>query len=220
MIAKHQLSDTAAVILLLDVWAVHISAEFRSFISEKHSYIKLVYIPPNCTSKLQVADVALNYPFKHGFKRRFNEWAAQVIHDQIQQGDVVGLKALTGMTLIKPKVLEWALDSWKSLSVEKLLIEKGWLICVLAHYDVTNEEQRLAAMRLAVRDPVAPDTVPEEMEEEVDDEGFCAEESDDEAKTEAVIMKERVYGERKSSRRAAPPARSGYMLNSSQLKFS
>ena len=68
---------------------------------------------------------------------------------------------------------------------------------------------------------VAPiDAVPEEKEEEVD--GFCAEESEDEddGKTEKQIMKEHVYGERKSGREKKQAAAKGYMLNSSQLKFS
>ena len=59
-----------------------------------------------------------------------------------------------------------------------------------------------------------------EEELEVDEEGFIAEESDDEEKTEKEIMKERVYGEKKSQRHTAPPQRTGYLLNSTQLKFS
>ena len=76
-------------------------------------------------------------------------------------------------------------------------------------------------MRDQLRHAIAPiDAVPEGKEEEVD--GFCAEESDDEdeGKTGPQIMKEQVYGERKSSRAKKQAAAKGYMLNSSQLKFS
>jgi hypothetical protein len=169
---------------------------------------------------LQVADVALNYPFKHGFKRRFNQWAAEVIRDQIDQNAVVGIKQLCGMTMIKPKVLEWALESWKCLRDEKVLIQKGWNKCVVSLYDVTSQQERLKAMRDAVRHDFDPDLMPEEKEEEVDSDGYCCEESSDEEKSEKQIMKERIYGERKSSRAAQPRQSFGYVLNSEQLKFS
>lgn len=223
MIVAHKLKDDAALLLQLDVWAVHISKEFRAFLAEKYKYIHLVYVPANCTSKLQVADLALNYPFKHGFKRRFNAWAAQLIDEQIKNGEVVGIKPFCGMTLIKPKVLEWALESWKSLANEKLLILKGWQMCLVSLYDVHNKEERVKALRSAVRDgKQAPDAIPEEKEEEVevDEDGFIAEESEDEEKTEKEIMKERVYGERKSQRHAPPPKPYGYQLSTAQLKFS
>lgn len=220
-IKEHRLQENAAVILWLDVWGVHISAEFRAFIAEKHSYIHLVYVPPSCTSKLQVADVALNYPFKHGVKRRYNMWAADLINEQIKAGEITGLKAHMGLTLLKPKVLEWALESWKSLANEKLLILKGWNMCLVSHYDVHDASCRAAAMRAAIVSPVSLDSVPEgKDEEEVDEDGYCAEESDDEEKTEKVIMKEKVYGERRSTRQSTPPVRTGYMFNSAQLKFS
>ena len=40
-----------------------------------YPHIRLVYVPPNCTSQLQVANVILQRPFKHGLRKRFNEWA-------------------------------------------------------------------------------------------------------------------------------------------------
>jgi hypothetical protein len=42
---------------------------------------------------------------------------------------------------------------------------------------------------------------------------------EDEGKNEIQVMKERVFGERKSARANAAPQRFGYQLNSSQLQF-
>ena len=52
------------------------------------------------------------------------------------------------------------------------------------------------------------------------DQGYIEEESEDEEKTEKQIMKERVYGERRSTRDRQPAKQFGFQLNSSQLKFS
>jgi hypothetical protein len=67
-VVEHQLPPDSHMVLVLDVWSVHKSEEFRKFLQEHHPNIHLVFVPPNCTSKLQVADVMLQRPFKHGFK--------------------------------------------------------------------------------------------------------------------------------------------------------
>ena len=123
------------------------------------------------------------------------------------------------MANIKLQLLEW--DSWDSLSKEKLLIQRGWQKCVVDHFDIESETERKKAVKEQVRSAVAPvDAVPQGEEKAID--GFCAEESEDEdeGKTEKQIMKEQVYGERKSGRDKKQAAAFGYQLNSSQLKFS
>ena len=233
MIKEHNLPANAAVVLQLNVWAVHISKEFRDFIGNKHPYVRLVYIPPNCTSKLQVADVVLNFPFKHGIKRRFNAWATELIAEQVANGEPVGIKPHLKMSQVKPKILQWALESWSSLREEKLLILKGWHKCVVSLYDVHDKEQQKKATKQAIeREIDASDAVPlpsqdcdqappqEDREGEAEEDAYCDEESDDEDKTEKQVMKERVYGERKSSRDRKPAQHFGYQLSSAQLKFS
>ena len=84
-IRKHRLHADAHVILVLDVWSVHKSEEFRLFLRTHHPRIHLVFVPANCTSKLQVADVALQRPFKHAITRRFNE----NVHHQAARPSVV-----------------------------------------------------------------------------------------------------------------------------------
>ena len=50
-IVEHNLSADSHVVLVLDVWAVHKSEEFRMFIRMHYPRVHLVYVPPNCTSK-------------------------------------------------------------------------------------------------------------------------------------------------------------------------
>lgn len=233
MIQAHNLPENAAVVLQLDVWAVHISKEFRDFISNQHPYVRLVYIPPNCTSKLQVADVVLNYPFKYGIKKRFNAWAAEIIAEQIASGGTIGIKPHLKMSQVKPKLLQWAYESWSSLREEKLLILKGWHKCVVKFYNVHDKDEQKKATRQAIeREIDASDAVPvqsqncdqeapdEDQEQDADDNEYCDEESEDEEKTEKQVMKERVFGERKSTRDRKQAQAFGYQLSTSQLKFS
>jgi hypothetical protein len=56
---------TQQMIWLIDYWLVHILTEFRGFMKENFPHILLLFVPANCTSKLQVMDVVFQWPFKH-----------------------------------------------------------------------------------------------------------------------------------------------------------
>ena len=51
-IERYKLDADACIILVLDVWSVHKSEEFRLFLRTKHPRIHLVYIPPK---KLEIS---------------------------------------------------------------------------------------------------------------------------------------------------------------------
>ena len=202
--------------------------EFRDFINKEHPYIHLVYIPPNCTSKLQVADVVLNYAFKHGIKQRFNAWAAELIAGQVASGQSVGIKPHLTMPQVRPKILQWAYESWSSLREEKLPILKGWHKCVVSLYDVNDKDERRKATQQAVvreidaldADPASAQENEQNQENDHESDHYCEEESEDEDKTEKQVMKEPVFGERKSARDRKQAQPFGYQLSTTQLKFS
>jgi len=152
-IERHSLHSDAKIILVLDVctWFVHKSEEFRLYLRTRHPRIQLVFVPANCTSKLQVADVVLQRPFKHGISRRFNEWAAERIAEQIEAGQVTGIADMLKMGVLKPRVLEWCVDSWNDLEEEKELIIKGWSKCCTSLFNVHDPNKRIEAMAAAAR---------------------------------------------------------------------
>jgi hypothetical protein len=65
---------TQRMIWLIDCWLVHISAEFRGFMKENFPHILLLFVPANCTSKLQVMDVVFQRPFKHAIHQLYNQF--------------------------------------------------------------------------------------------------------------------------------------------------
>ena len=114
-IALLGLRSDSPIVLLLDVWSVHKGEPFRRFLRTHHPRIHLIFIPANCTSKLQVADVALQRPFKSSISRSFDDWATSMLHQQITSGAEVSLKASFGMPVIKPLLLQWCVASWEEL---------------------------------------------------------------------------------------------------------
>jgi hypothetical protein len=51
-------------VLILDVWHVHISNAFRAWMRDEYPWIKMLYVPANCTSVLQPCDMGAMKPFK------------------------------------------------------------------------------------------------------------------------------------------------------------
>ncbi|GAQ88167.1 hypothetical protein KFL_004060010 [Klebsormidium nitens] len=74
------------MIWLVDCWKVHKSAEFLGNMAERFPLVKVLFVPANCTGKLQPADVVLQRPFKHRFRQQFNSWQAAEVAAQIEGG--------------------------------------------------------------------------------------------------------------------------------------
>jgi hypothetical protein len=150
-IAHHTLSHDAHIVLLLDVWSVHISEEFRRFLRTHYPRVHLVFIPPNCTSHLQVADVILQRSFKHGLRQQFNLWAANIVQEQISDGDLCGLSPYLKMTVIKPQILQWCIDSWSKMKAGREYIKMGWHTCCTSLFDVHDAVKRAAVVEEVAR---------------------------------------------------------------------
>ena len=163
-IQEHHLHADAKIILVLDVWAVHKSEEFCMFLRTHYPRIHLVFVPPNCTSKLQVADVVLQRPFKHGITSRFNLWAAKQVKDQITSNQVVGLNDCFKMVSIKPLVLQWCIESWTELKGRKELVLRGWEKCCTSLYNVNDPAKRHEAVVAVAKQELEHSFVPLEEE--------------------------------------------------------
>lgn len=213
---EHNLPRDSHIVLVLDVWAVHKSEEFRRFIRTNHPQIHLVFIPANCTSQLQVADVMLQRPFKHGVRQRFNTWAADILREQVNTGELVGLAPYLKMSSIKPLLLQWLVESWKKMSEGRDYIKFGWHTCCVSLFDVHDAVKRIEVLESVAKGELdANGFVPEGTEDE--EKGEESDHEEDEERDELDVMKERRFGTRKSIRKRTQPTLLGYQFSSSQI---
>ena len=203
-IIQHDLPEDMKAILVLDCWSVHKSKEFRSFMRANYPHIILIYIPPNCTSKLQVADVMLNSPFKRGLRYRFNEYAAKIIEDQIiNDEEIVSFAPYLKMSMLKPKITEWCYETWNKMKDEKEKILYGWQTCVFDLYDCFDVQAQMAALVESVKQLFELEMIFEQDEDENDEDWDEAD--TDEEKDELDLMKEIRHGTRRSTRERKQP---------------
>jgi hypothetical protein len=226
-ITNLKLRSDSHMVLMLDVWSVHKGEPFRRFLRTHHPRVHLVFIPANCTSKLQVADVALQRPFKSSIRRSFDAWAAAVLHQQIMEDGIVSLKEHFGMAKIKPLLLQWCVESWTSLQKNKLTILQGWGKCVTSLYDAHDPLKRMDAMREVALQELDPAVEPEG--DELEEEDLEEEEEDvpvdmdiqtsDEEKDVLDVSRPIAEPTRRGTReRKQPAAAAGsYLINSQQI---
>ena len=117
------------MIWLIDYWSVHISKEFREWMKNNYPQIHVLYIPANCTSIYQPADVIIQRPFKHVFRQEFNKYTMSMITNQIETNS--NIKVDFKMSTLKPLLCSWLFTSWLSVCNKQEMVKVGWSKCGL-----------------------------------------------------------------------------------------
>lgn len=225
---QFSLNSDARVLLILDCWSVHKSKSFLDWIAGQPygRRIHVVFVPARCTSKLQVADVALQRPFKAHIRNSFSKWTAETMMRQIQANEAPNMHVHYKMATIKPLTLDWSVASWHSLNADKSTIAQGWHNAVLRQYDVNNREKRIEAMAAVAAKQLNIEFVEdgEECEEDLIREANAvegeAEESDheeNELQDMLDLAKPITTGERRSKRAKTHSKPFGFQLDSSAI---
>ena len=151
------------LIWLLDCWSVHKSKEFIAWMKEKHPNILLIFVPANCTSIYQPADVILQRPFKHGFRKAFDIYTIAMIDKQLEEKEAKDVKLDFRMSSLKPLLCSWLFEAWHHVN-KPAMIRRGWAQCGLQQ--VFNSTFQCTAMEEHMKTPLFKETSFESREEE------------------------------------------------------
>ncbi|KIK91683.1 hypothetical protein PAXRUDRAFT_148978 [Paxillus rubicundulus Ve08.2h10] len=70
----------------IDIWSVHCSQKFQTWMKEFHLTIVLQFMPSGCTSILQPYDVGIQWVFKHSLKHSYHADIITMMTTQIEHG--------------------------------------------------------------------------------------------------------------------------------------
>ena len=70
----------------LDIWSVHASLEFRTWMFDNYPWIILNYIPGGCTGLWQPCDVGIQHILKLAVKHSQQTTVIHKVYSQMQQG--------------------------------------------------------------------------------------------------------------------------------------
>ena len=154
-----KLQATQKMVLLLDLWSVHRSKEFRKWMKENHPHIILLYVPGGCTGKFQPCDVIVQRPFKASVTSDFQNWVAAQCTDQISSGVLPGeVRLSTSKPLLRDLNCEWMYRSWKLLTEKEAQMKAGWEKCGLLR--AWEKEFQTQAKRMNAEGALFPNEAP------------------------------------------------------------
>lgn len=133
-------------IWIIDCWPVHIGEEFRAWMKAEYPDILVLYVPPNCTGKLQPQDVVVQKPLKGGIKTAFNEHQVTQFREAQRTGNYKSLCDFR-ISVIKPYTPAWLYAGWKRVADDVDMVRKGWVKCGLM--GVFESETRAATIKQA-----------------------------------------------------------------------
>jgi hypothetical protein len=142
---RHINNNDIPLVVLLDLWPVNISQEFRKWIHETYPFIRLRYIPAGMTGAIQINDTYFHAPFKLNNKSHAAEWYQNGIiklTDELENSSIDKAKyekaiaSLVSKPVLRNKSVEWNVVSLEKITEKKYdhklsrskvnLIEKGW----------------------------------------------------------------------------------------------
>jgi hypothetical protein len=123
---------TAKSIVHIDAYPVHLSDAFRRFMKTQYPQLLLVYVPANCTSVMQVADVVLNRPLKSDYTNRHMLFLVGECGKQMM--DAVGeqevkIKFSAAVSSCAAHSLSWLIASYAKLAITgKMAMQKAFSV--------------------------------------------------------------------------------------------
>jgi hypothetical protein len=104
----------------LDVWSVHRSKEFRTWMKNEHPTIILDYVPGGCTGLFQPCDVGIQRLFKHSLKRSYHEDIVEEILGKIDSGQekIIIEKKLE---VLRDRSVKWLVDAYNTINNEQIV---------------------------------------------------------------------------------------------------
>ena len=108
---------------------VHKSLEFRTWLRENFSWLIFLFVPANCTSKLQPCDVIVQRPFKYGFKPQFDSHSTNAVRENLQSGKKPYIPVK--ISELKGHLSIWLLHAWKCCADRLDMLQRGWAKCGL-----------------------------------------------------------------------------------------
>jgi hypothetical protein len=114
------LPQTQKSVWQIDVWSVHRSEDFRSWIKTHHPTIGLHYVPGGCTGLFQPCDVGIQRVFKHSLKRSYHSDVVLEMSDQLarEETHIVVDKRIG---VLRDRSVTWLWDAFNTINKAEIV---------------------------------------------------------------------------------------------------
>ena len=95
-------------ILIIDCWWGWLDSSFRSWLKEKYPWIRLVFVPANCTPIAQPMDAGIIAKLKGKLRKLYGSWVCALTQKQLQRGtDPKDIKVPADVPSCKKNLFQW-----------------------------------------------------------------------------------------------------------------
>ncbi|TFK83071.1 hypothetical protein K466DRAFT_499160 [Polyporus arcularius HHB13444] len=113
--AKLGLPPDQKSIWQIDVWSVHRSAEFRSWMKKTYENILLHFVPGGCTGVFQACDVGIQRPLKHSLRRSYHRDVVDEVLEQLDAGKDV-ITVAKNVATLRDRTVTWIWEAYQKLN--------------------------------------------------------------------------------------------------------
>lgn len=167
-------ADMPHHIILLDCWYGHTDLDFRAYIRRRYPWLHLLFVPANCTSKLQPCDVAVQRPFKAGVAASFRQSIRRTYEEGMQQPGAAPkavIKSMLAIPFLRGLAPSWVAAGVEAAQQHRDAISRVW-DDVLPHLNdpqfILTAHQRVNERRLLnIRPTLPPEEEPSVQEDDV-----------------------------------------------------
>jgi hypothetical protein len=138
--AKLGLPESQKSIWQIDVWSVHRSKEFRTWMKTHHPNIILDFVPGGTTGVWQACDVGVQRIFKHSLKRSYHEDVVAAVLKQLD--DEVDIKIDKKLGVLRDQSVSWLWKAYQTLN-DPVIIKK---VKVIVHQMPTETSHPFARL--------------------------------------------------------------------------
>lgn len=110
-------------LLQLDVWSVHKSIAFWTWLNDTYPWIKYRFVPGNCTGIAQPCDVGVQRPFKLAVKRSQH---ADIVNEALtllrrNQDTPSALRLDTTLPTLRDRSVQWLLNGYHAINKPEII---------------------------------------------------------------------------------------------------
>jgi hypothetical protein len=105
-------------ILHLDVWSVHKSIQFRTWLDQHYPWIKYCFVPGGCTGIAQPCDVGVQRPFKLAVKQSQHADIVDESLSLLKKNDAAAavIRLDTTLPMLRDILLHWLINGYHAIN--------------------------------------------------------------------------------------------------------
>ena len=146
-VKRDDFGEETSAVIIMDNFKGQITLSVQSLLAENNIHVCL--LPPNTTDRLQPLDVSVNKPAKDFLRKKYEEWLAKQIVQQLEGEDVENIEELDlapidlSAAVVKHKSAKWLVELAEYMANHPEIIVNGFIktgIAAALDGDVENRD--------------------------------------------------------------------------------